>query len=92
MSIVTAPFDWTEGYSVNIVDLDRQHQKLLAILHDFNGALSTEAAMQLRMEFWWSWRITREFICCRGGFDGQTWFHRTSNPSDGTRRLQGKDR
>ena len=41
MSIVTAPFHWTEAYSVNIGDLDRQHQKLLAILRDFNKALST---------------------------------------------------
>ena len=41
MSIVTSPFHWTEAYRVNIVDLDRQHQKLFAIIHDFNAALST---------------------------------------------------
>ncbi len=40
MTVATSPFRWTERYSVNITDLDNQHQRLFATINELNEALA----------------------------------------------------
>jgi len=40
MTVEASPFRWSDRYSVNIAELDRQHQGFLAIVHELNQALS----------------------------------------------------
>jgi len=58
MTETTATFRWTEKYSVNIAALDRQHQRLFAIINELNQALSnghgrtvTEPVLQKLMDY-----------------------------------------
>lgn len=39
MPVPTAALHWTEAHSVNIAELDRQHQKLLETVNELNDAL-----------------------------------------------------
>jgi hemerythrin len=41
MTVATSAFNWSERYSVNIAELDRQHQGFLAIVHELNQALAS---------------------------------------------------
>jgi hemerythrin len=41
MTAATSAFRWTERYSVNIAELDRQHQGFFAIVNELNQALAT---------------------------------------------------
>src|ERR1035437_1236545 len=41
MTVETSAFRWSDLYSVNIAELDRQHQGFLAIVHELNQALAT---------------------------------------------------
>jgi hemerythrin len=41
MTVETTAFRWSDRYSVNIAELDRQHQGFLAIVHELNQALAT---------------------------------------------------
>jgi hemerythrin len=40
MTVATSAFNWSERYSVNIAELDRQHQVFLAVVHELNQALA----------------------------------------------------
>lgn len=40
MTTATSAFLWSERYSVNIAELDRQHQGFFAIVHELNQALA----------------------------------------------------
>lgn len=40
MTVATSAFRWSERYSVNVAELDRQHQGLFAIVNELNEALA----------------------------------------------------
>ncbi len=40
MAVATSAFRWSERYSVNIAELDRQHQGFFAIVNELNDALA----------------------------------------------------
>ncbi len=40
MTVATSAFRWSERYSVNIAELDRQHQGFFAIINELNDALA----------------------------------------------------
>jgi hemerythrin len=40
MTTAASAFLWSERYSVNIAELDRQHQAFFAIVHELNQALA----------------------------------------------------
>ncbi len=41
MAVTTSAFLWSERYSVNIAELDRQHQGFFAVINKLNDALAT---------------------------------------------------
>ena len=41
MTVATSTFRWSKRYSVNVAELDRQHQGLFAIVNELNDALVT---------------------------------------------------
>ena len=58
MTVETTAFRWSDRYSVNIAELDRQHQDFLAIVHELNQALSagegagvTQSILQRLVEY-----------------------------------------
>lgn len=40
MTVATSAFRWSERYSVNVAELDRQHQGLFAIVNELNEAVA----------------------------------------------------
>jgi hemerythrin len=58
MTVESSAFRWSNRYSVNIAELDRQHQSFLAIVHELNQALSagegagvTQSILQRLVEY-----------------------------------------